>query len=366
MSDRAEQAFRDAFTEQADVPLGMVEPRRRRGPLPWLAAAAVVLVGLGVPLWLLLDGGGEVALPADTTSPPVVETEPTLSGLPAPQEGWKWVSRYDVAVQVPQEWDYSGYAWASSAWCINAESEPEVPEAPFVSSPTGAVAAIYCGEFRPEWVQMHLDWLPADVDPGLALTDQVSATVGETDVVVTLTADPSDQDRELAEKITGSAIIFERDTAGCSPNSPITDLDARPVPSWDITQVEDVLAVGLCRYEDRAHFGEPGSLLMGSGLLEGDEAEAFVRAAIAAPEGAGGDPDTCIEGYGVTSGVVVHVLDSSGVHDLFLRVDGCRLLGSDDGTTRRLLTEDMCIPLFREETPNMVTGQGVDPTLCWR
>lgn len=78
------------------------------------------------------------------------------------------------------------------------------------------------------------------------------------------------------------------------------------------------------------------------------------------------DPDTCIEGYGVTSGVVVHVLDRSGVRDLFLRVDGCRLLGSDDGSTRRLLTEDMCIPLFREETPNMVTGQGVDPTLCWR
>ncbi|GAB3818848.1 hypothetical protein GCM10028820_21880 [Tessaracoccus terricola] len=364
MSDRAEQAFRDAFEEQADVPLGTVgPPRRHRRPIQWLAAAAVVLVGLGVPLWLLLDGNGDIALPADTTSPPVVEeTEPTLSGLPAPQDGWKWVSRYDVAVQVPEAWAYSGYAWASSAWCIDAKSEPDVPEAPFVSSPQGVVAAIDCGEFRPEWVQMHLDWLRSGAEPGAPLTEQVSSAVGDTEVVVTLTSDPSDEDRVLAEEITGSAVTFERDLAGCTPGSPITDIDARPSPAWEVAQAEAVLEIGLCRYEERAG----GSLLVGSRLLVGEHASAFAAAAAAAPEGTGGDPDTCIEGYGATSGVVVHVLDASGVHDLFLRVDGCRLLGSDDGTTRRLLTEDMCIPIFREETPNMVTGQGVDPTLCWR
>src|SRR5699024_1678248 len=163
----------EAFAEQARIPLGGVAPRRpRRGPLPWLAAAAVVLVALGVPLWLLLDGDGDVALPATTTSPSATgeQPRPPLSGLPAPGEGWKWVSRHDVAVQVPEEWRYDDYAWSASSWCINGKSEPDVPEAPFVSSPLGAVAAIACPELQPEWVQMHLEWMPVGVESGTPLT----------------------------------------------------------------------------------------------------------------------------------------------------------------------------------------------------
>lgn len=364
MSDRAEQAFREAFAEQARIPLGGVAPRRpRRGPLPWLAAAAVVLVALGVPLWLLLDGDGDVALPATTTSPSATgeQPRPTLSGLPAPEEGWKWVSRHDVAVQVPEEWRYDDYAWSASSWCINGKSEPDVPEAPFVSSPSGAVAAIACPELRPEWVQMHLEWMPVGVESGTPLTEQVSAVVGDTEVVVTLTAEPTDQDRALAGTITGSAVILERDAAGCVPVSPIADIDARPVPAWDVTEADEVSEVGLCRYQEQGD----DSLLMGSRLLVDDEAAAFVRALAVAPEGVGGEPDGCIEGYQETAGVVVHVLDASGVRDVFLRVDGCRLLGADDGTTRRLLTEDMCVPIFRREPPDMVTGGGIDHHICW-
>ncbi len=43
--------------------------------------------------------------------------------------------------------------------------------------------------------------------------------------------------------------------------------------------------------------------------------------------------------------MVLRVADESGVHDVYLRVEGCRSLGWDDGVTRRKLT-DACPSVF--------------------
>lgn len=362
MSDRAEQAFRDAFAEHADVELGAVESRRRRrGPLPWLAAAVVVLVALGVPMWLLLGGDrGDVATPATTTTAPATseQHEPTLSGLPVPKDGWRWVSRFDLAVQVPEDWGYSRYSWMVGVYCADGQpSPPVVPERPFVSTPPGVIPAIQCPPIEPEWVQTHLDWYPDPATPD-GITEVMPRKVGTTTVAVTLTADPTEEERTLAQEVVDSAVVFERDQAGCTPTSPIDGLEARPEPSWDVSDAGAVLALGLCRYDDLT-----AGTLTGSRLVEGAAAAALVEAIAAAPEGTSGDPSQCAAGYGERSGVVLHVLGSDGIRDIFFRVDGCRQLGFDDGTTRRQVTAESCRPVFAEE-PIGIDSTSIDHTLC--
>lgn len=352
MTDRAEQAFREAFAEQAQVPMSRVAPkpppRRRR---VWAVAAAVAVLALAIPLAVVLNNRPvQVATPAVPT---------TVSGLPAPEDGWRWVSRGDVAVQVPGEWGYSDYAW--TPWCLGATVEPVPPQGPFVSTPAGPVALILCPEFQAEWVQTYLDFADPAVEPS-TLTPVLSRAVGLTDVRITLREDASDEERTTAERILDSAVSFERDAAGCTPLSPFSALDDRP-EAWDVTTADGVVEVGLCRYLDPGLEAERPNLAA-SRVMRGEEAEALVAAVAAAPEGVSGNAEECVSDYDQRSGLVLRILDRTGLHDVYLRVDGCRNLGLDDGATQRQLTRDACAPVFSADPIRFLGGQQVAMSAC--
>lgn len=119
--DRAEEAFRAAFATQADelavtgadttawAEAARRTTRRRRLPAAVAAAVVAVLGGTLLAVDVLAEPGGPA--PAEA---PVVEAE-RVDGAIAPRDGWRWVERGDVGVQVPEEWaDESlmcGSAW---------------------------------------------------------------------------------------------------------------------------------------------------------------------------------------------------------------------------------------------------------------
>ncbi|WP_028472233.1 hypothetical protein [Nocardioides alkalitolerans] len=124
-TDRAEEAFRAAFAEQADdlsvtgadttawAEAARCTTRRRRLPVAVAAAVVAVLGGTLLVVDVLAEPGGPA--PAEA---PVVETE-RVDGAIAPRDGWRWVERGGVAVQVPEGWAQEslmcGGAWTGGA-----------------------------------------------------------------------------------------------------------------------------------------------------------------------------------------------------------------------------------------------------------
>lgn len=338
MNDRAEQALRDAFAEHGAEPIQPVRPRRRFD-MRWAVAAVIVLLVLAVPIALYQQNRGDShAEPvADQPSPSPAE----LSGLAAPKQGWKWVSRGDVAVQVPETWGFSDYL--RSDWCVGDAEGPTMPEGPYVAINPGAVDLIACPDVGPEFVRMHVAFSAPTDDR--TTTETLMRAVGSSGVWVVLELDATEQDRALAEEILATAVTFERDFAGCAPHVPFASADDRPDP-WDIRTATGVSSVGVCRYTDNSYATENPNL-EGSRLLNSEESVALVAAMAEAPEGVSGDPDGCSAGFEERAGVVLRVADESGVHDVYLRVDGCRNLGWDDGVAKRKLT-GACRALFAD------------------
>ncbi|MHA6512602.1 hypothetical protein [Tessaracoccus sp. Z1128] len=348
MSDRSDQAFSGAMGQRA--PMGRKAPPRL-AHLVWAVVATVALVAMVVAVAVVLTSRPvQVATPAAPTS---------VSGLPAPEDGWRWVSRGDVAAQVPEEWGYSDYAWVP--WCLGATPEPVPPAGPFVSTPAGPVAAIACPEFQAGWVQTYLGFADPALEPS-TLTPVLSRTVADVDVRVTLRQDAPDDERATAQKILDSAVEFERDAAGCTPHAPFSTLDDRP-EAWDVSSATGVVEVGLCRHLDSASEGDRPNL-SASRVVAGEEAAGLVAAIAAAPEGASGNPDECISDFDQRSGLVLRVLDATGLHDVYLRVDGCRNLGFDDGTAHRELTRDACTPVFSADPIRFDGGQEAAMAAC--
>lgn len=374
MNDRAEQAFRDAFEEHSRVHFDPIEPRTPRPWGRWLVAAAVAIIVLVVPGYLVLNrqsatpaggetggSGGDTAVPADppsespsqqppsqdpTSDPPPATA--TLSGLPAPKEGWKWVSRYGVAVQVPDEWNFGHHP--KSQWCVGASEEgvPNLPDEPFVVSPQWVSTAVACAEMDPKYEQMHLDW---DVPraPLDAVTEVVQRELGGVLVHVVLTDEPSDEERALADEILSTAVTAERDHAGCAPTAPFGGYGQRPEP-WDLANadgvVEQPIEVGLCRY--LPGWGDKTSMLVASRLLDAEEGSALLTKISQAPEGLHSD-DSCLPEAYENDAFVIRVLDANGTHEVFVRLSGCKDIGFDDGTTQRQLTHEACQPLFARD-----------------
>ena len=362
MNDRAEQAFRDAFAEHADEYIEPVRPRRRFDSR-WAVAAAVALVVLAVPITLFLQGRGGTEVEPVVASPATggPDQATSLSGLADAKEGWKWVSRGDVAVQVPESWPYSGYSW--TPWCLNGAVEPTMPEGPFVEAPPGAIPAIACSPAGPEFVRMHLGFGAPSEGGQSGATEVLEHRVGANGVHVVLEASPSDDDRALAEEILSTATTFERDAAGCAPVGPITSVDDRPEP-WDIPNSSGMQSVGICRYLDGTEPGAPN--LVGSRLLtDVDEVTSLLDGIASAPEGVSGNPADCLAGSDERSGVVLRVASTDGVHEVYVRVDGCRNLGFDDGVTRRKLTDE-CSAIFQSEPITFQGGQQEAADACWR
>lgn len=370
---RTERAFRDAFATHADDvnSEGVTIPTRTAPRLHWLAVAAAVIVvamigALAIRQFSSYDVAATDSSPSTTpstlgspsapvpspTPTPVPPTAPSLkpsqappstvlSGLPAPMDGFQWVSSRDVAVQVPAEWDY---ATAPGGDC---------PSVPYYSSFTGSLArmAIGCpGPLPREQDVMHLALSSPYGDP---VDHQAWHRTRDMGNVLVTVAVPSGlaADEALADKILATARTFIRDHVGCAPRSPI-DLWAwtRPSEKFDVTAVGQIDSLSLCQYQkspESAADSVPGPRLIASQRLTGDAARAMLSAIQQSPVGGGPNlPDSCLAEYHDTSAIVVRLATAQGVRELYATVGNCRNNGIDDGTNLRAVTPGWCSPLF--------------------
>lgn len=349
-TERAERAFRTAFGERAEglsaassvlIP-SAAEPRLRRRWVVAIAAVVAVIAGsTAAGLMLRGEGGTDVTDPA------------AVGGLPAPAPGQRWVSWRNVAVQVPDDWDYGHEP--GEDWCAS-DGEDEQGRGSYVTLEPGlgVVLSIGCpatGESHDEafgpaperlW-RTHLALETAMGEPDLALTDGPwtlrTRKLGE--VRVRLLTD----DAASAETILDSALQFDVDQSGCAPSSPIQGVEfVRPQP-FDVTQISDVDRISVCEYQRGLPLDEPA--LMASASLTGGAADALLKGLQVAPAGGGPDrPRNCLpDAYGET-GIAVHLHHDSRVDTVFVYFDNCFGNGSDDGTVRRELTVQTCSPLF--------------------
>lgn len=379
--DRAEQAFRDAFSARGGeapqdplhVPAG---PRRRTW---WVAgaAAAAVVAAVTVPA---------VVFSGDDPAPDVVD-EPT-SEPPMPYDA-RWVSHRGTEVAVPAEWgfDYEPVRpdcirvdrdMLSDPWAGGTPTQPYVE----VEDPYQAIPAIGClpptregrgpvpfGDLPFELWQPHV--LLGDPERSVIEGEWthegwtlVRRTVGEASVSV-LTA-PGDE--VLGEQILDSAREVGTDQNGCPSVSPIQRREfqeprvAIPVPE----QAPDVIAV--CRYA-RGDTEAPG--LLGSRQITGAEADALVRAIHAAPRGGGPDRQTCVDDMYGDHAILLRFLPAGwtardvAYPEAYVYYDWCFGNGVFDGTAAYALTKDNCKPLFAEPPILMHSASEVVAEVCW-
>lgn len=278
--------------------------------------------------------------------------EPVRS-LPAPASGSHWVSWRDVAVQVPDSWDFGREP--REDWCADGVTK-RLPRKPYVVlDPTyGPILSIGCmttGEQHPPafgpapeayWAT-HVALESADGGPDISLTHEgwslTSRTVGDVRVRVLST------DATEAAAMLATATRFEVDQNGCEPSSPIQASDfVRPEP-FDVMDIGDVESVSVCQYERGIPLDEPA--LMASRTMLGDDAADLLRGLQTAPSGGGPDkPDQCSEDSLGETGVALHLTHAQGSDTVFVYSDTCRGNGTDDGTVKRELTADTCAPLF--------------------
>jgi len=314
----------------------------RRWLVPGLAAAVVVAVIGGVAL--LGDGPG--APEGDGPTTPVV--------LGRPEPGTRWVSWRNVAVQVPEAW-VLGHE-PGTDWCANDQgAEPPNP-GPYVAfdAAHAPVLSIGCLEHDPAvpeifgpaperlW-QTHLTFDPAEGAPDTSETWEGWTTTTRTvgDVRLRLLTD----DPEATDGLLATATTFTRDQHGCDITSPVDDAEfARPDP-FDVDEVERVEAIAVCQYDRRTEAGT--ATLIGSHRITGDAAAALLGAIQRAPAGGGPDrPDSCTHDVFGDTAIALRLDDGEAVRDLYVYYDHCFGNGIDDGTTRRELTREDCLPLF--------------------
>lgn len=331
-----------------------VPPVSGAGRRSWrvAAAAAAVLVVVG--------GAGLLAsraLQTDRSAPP---TQPSSAAdpLPAPSPGWRWVSWRDVAVQVPESWGY-GVA-PMLPWCMY-DSTVDVERAPYVAQDTSGmgIALVGCAGNAPDghpepfgpaparfWAP-HVSFgettsgVPDDQMARFRDWSLTSREVGEVRVV--LLADP--ETASLTGRILDSARTFGTDQFGCAASSPVQEATfARPEP-FDVASVERVDSISVCQYSRGIAPDRPG--LMGSRLLVGSAASGLLDAIRRAPFGGGPDtPQTCAQDLYGDTGIALRLHSGDVTREVYVYYDWCFGNGFDDGTERRELTRDSCLPLF--------------------
>lgn len=368
--DREERAFRAAFSQRAGdfepvEPDAVSAAGRRR---PWLLAAVVasVLVVVGGTGVLAMTSGSDVSGPPPAangrTTAPASGTDPTApeqaGTLPAPDSGWRWVSWRDVAVQVPADWGYG--LEPMQPWCMY-DSTVDVERAPYVAQDSSGmgIAGVGCigsaPDHHPEVFgpAPALFWAPhvsfgyatsrASDDAVARFRDWTLTSRAVGDVKVSLLVDS--QTSALAGRILGSARTFETDQNGCGASSPVQAAKfVRPDP-FDVASLDAVDSISVCQYARGIAPDRPA--LMGSRLLAGPQAAVVLAAIQRAPVGGGPDtPKTCTPDLYGDTGIALRLHGGGSTRDVYVYYDWCFGNGFDDGTSRRELTRDACVPLF--------------------
>jgi hypothetical protein len=362
--ERAERAFRDALSQQADgfepadthVPSG-------RGPARWrswgsVAAAGVLVAGTAVGVGLVTRHGGGLAGPDGPTTVPQT-SQGAVSDLPLPDPGWRYESYRDVVVQVPDSWG-SGPA-PRSDWCASAGgAKSPYPAEPFVDTNNGfgGVLAIGCsnmGDPDPLGMEAPEQYWATHLSLGMPLVGETPDGVRELDgwtrIIATVgharfTVLSDQKHLEVAQRVVDSARVVQVDHNGCDATSPIQDgLFPRPVQAFDMSTIGSVDAMAICQYEPRTPVDEPG--LIASRLLTGTDANAELGALHVAKVGGGPDtPNTCLHSEPPDTAIVLRLNPGAESKDVYVYYDSCVHNGFDDGTSVLELTEDDCARLW--------------------
>jgi hypothetical protein len=366
--DREERAFRAAFSRRAGslepVELDTSPPTARRRP--WLLAAVVaaVLVVVGATSVLATTSGDDQSEPpaaSGSSTHPTSMSDPNQDSsghLPSPEPGWRWVSWRNVAVQVPDSWGYG--VEPMLPWCMY-DSSVDVERAPYVAqdSTNMAIAGVGCAGGSPDHhpeafgPAPALFWAPHvsfGQSPNGAVEEDVahfqdwtltSRVIGDVKVSLLVDGDTA----ALVDRILESARTFETDQNGCDASSPVQAAKfVRPDP-FDLASLDDVESISVCQYTRSVPPGQPA--LMGSRLLARQPASALLDAIRSAPGGGGPDsPQSCLHDmYGDTA-IALRLHTDDSTREVYVYYDWCFGNGFDDGTTRRELTLQSCLPLF--------------------
>jgi len=346
-TDRAEQAFRDAFADHLGDPLPevMVGQRRRpRWPWLWAAVAAVVLVVVlavarpGTFSALLAPAApsegqatrSAASLPSDLSTFPVPVA---FAALPAPEPGWRWVSARDVAAQVPAAW----VDRRVTDWCA-----AEVPTTPFVDTWTGDGNPAYgCGKALPAFVGVHpvSDQTSFGVEgPGQSWSRDMGS--------VTLSVwTPGSTDQGIGQKILMSMRLITEDARGCAVQTAAVTSQhtSGPTPTTDLATLTGVDSAVLCQYQKGT-----GSTLLTSSVIGGQKLTDLVSALRAAPP----EGPHCALYYLGTDVRVLRLHTAAGIREVFVYPNGCNENYLTAGATPRELTSAVCQALGVAPTAN--------------
>lgn len=315
-----------------------------------IAAASVILVATGAAIAAgLRDSSGRAPVPE--SSPSV-----TASGFEEPTRQVSWRG---VAVDVPAAWpDETG---PGPDWCASDDGRGGslYPTHPYVAVDRtyGLTLSIGClgdngapdafGEAPERLWAPHLAFeLPVGDLPDGTLTYQgwTFSTRTVAGVRVTLLTDAATAG--VIDPILDSARPVHTDASGCDSTSPVQAREfVRPEPAFDVADVDRVDAISVCQYDRGSGTSAPG--LLGSRRLEGAPAQDLLDAIKAAPAGGGPDaPQHCVHDMYGNTALAVRLHTGGTTRDLYAYYEWCFGNGIDDGTTRRELTRDDCLPLW--------------------
>lgn len=377
-TDRAERAFRDAFTarggEAPQEPLEVSTDSRRRTWWVAGAAAAVVVAAVAVPVAILSGADGpDRAVPAERST--------SANQVLAP--GNRWLGYLDQEFQVPADWPLDTSPARPDCAYLSGE-EWRGPDQPYVEIGFGWSLAVDIGCFPPdlpadlpeEFGELPFDLWVSHVTLGDPRADTPEGswkyrgwTLTRTtvrDVQVTVLESPDDAG--LAEDVLASARTVDMDVNGCPTSSPAQEAEFQvptgpPVPADDWRGV-----VVLCQYS-RGLVSHSG--LVGSRQLGGAAARSLVAAINDAPLGGGPDrPQNCIhDEYGETA-VLLRFLPADGFDpeagypEAYVYYDHCFGNGVFDSSGSRQLTQANCEPLFTDPPVTLWVAQSNVGELC--
>lgn len=369
MTQREEQAFRDAFEQRTQqLPPTRISPpfapRRDWGPLIAVAAVVALIVG-GVAVIAT-----ERQPPAETAGSTAGngDTGGTGGALPRAASGWKWVSNRGAAVQVPVSWAWG--QWPDGGSCgSSGPGAPKIAPGPFVAldDTFASVAAVGCARpgtqappagFPPQ--TSPASWQPAvrfhpvgDRTASYAGWTLLAKPVGVTGVSVIV---PSSE-HALGQRILDSARTFSIDQNGCPATSPVASAGKVRPPAGQRTPSGSPRSASICQYARAARDVTPG--LIGSRRLDATQATALAAAIQAAPQGPGPDyPGDCLNPTAGNQALLLRMRYADGSVDSFVYVDSCVGNGIDDGRSVRQITAADCRPLYAQPPIRLSAAHG--------